>query len=95
MKNESLHDQKFGVCCAVSRNKLMGPMFLYDTLNSKRYSEVILHSSLNIEIRTKRKRYLLSYPYSLVMLSRLAFVIVKVKIYTAVLLTVASYDCDT
>jgi hypothetical protein len=37
-----LHDQKVGVWCAVSGRKIIGPIFFYDTVNSKRYVNNIL-----------------------------------------------------
>jgi hypothetical protein len=42
-KDMPIHDQKVGVCCAVSRNPIICPIFFDDTFNSKRYCEVILY----------------------------------------------------
>jgi hypothetical protein len=38
-----LHDQKVGVWCATSRNRIIGPIFFDDTLKSEFYGEVILY----------------------------------------------------
>jgi len=37
-----LHDQKIGVWCAISRTKIIGPIFFQDTVNSERYIANIL-----------------------------------------------------
>jgi hypothetical protein len=33
-KDTSLHDQKYGVFCAIPRNRLLGPISLEDIINS-------------------------------------------------------------
>jgi len=38
-----LHDQKVGVWCAISRTRLIGPIFFNNTVNSERYINDILH----------------------------------------------------
>jgi hypothetical protein len=37
-----LHDQKVGVWCAVRGRRIIGPVFVYDTVNSERYVNNIL-----------------------------------------------------
>jgi hypothetical protein len=41
IKDTPFHDQ-VGVWCPISRNRVIGPIFLDDTINSERYCEVIL-----------------------------------------------------
>jgi hypothetical protein len=43
IKGTSTDDQKVGVSCAISRNPIIGPIFIYDTINSECYCEVILY----------------------------------------------------
>jgi hypothetical protein len=38
-----LQDQEVAVWCGISRNRIIGPIFLSDTINSGRYCEVILY----------------------------------------------------
>jgi len=38
-----LHDQKVGVWCAISRTRIVGPIFFHDTVNSQRYINNILN----------------------------------------------------
>jgi hypothetical protein len=42
-KDTLLYDQKVGVWCAISRNRIIGPIFLDDTINYDGYCKVILH----------------------------------------------------
>ena len=42
-----LHDQKVGVWCAISRTRLIGPIFFDDTVNSQRYINNILNPFFN------------------------------------------------
>jgi hypothetical protein len=43
IKDAPLHDQKVGVRGAISRNRIIGPLFFDDTVNSERYCEMILY----------------------------------------------------
>ena len=38
-----LHSAKVGVWCAISRSRIVGPIFFHDTINSERYCEQIIH----------------------------------------------------
>ena len=35
-----LHSEKTGVWCAVSRRRIIGPVFFHETLNTARYLEI-------------------------------------------------------
>jgi hypothetical protein len=43
IKDTTLHDQKVGVWCVILRNRIIGPIFFSDTINSKPYSKVIFY----------------------------------------------------
>jgi hypothetical protein len=43
IKGVPLHDQEDGVRCAISRNRIIGPIFFDDTIISERYCEVVLY----------------------------------------------------
>jgi hypothetical protein len=53
IKDTPFHDQKVGVWCAISWNRIIGPIFLDDTINSERYCEVILYPFIGHLLRTK------------------------------------------
>jgi hypothetical protein len=36
-----LHNQRVGVFCAISRSRIIGPIFFEDTVNSERYCELV------------------------------------------------------
>jgi hypothetical protein len=36
-----LHDQKLGVCVAISRQRIVGPLFSEETVNSKRHCSML------------------------------------------------------
>ena len=39
-----LHDKKVGVWVAISRRRIVGPIFFMNTINSERYCSDILHA---------------------------------------------------
>jgi hypothetical protein len=43
IKDTPFRDLKVGVWCPISRNRIIVPIFLDDTINSERYCEAILH----------------------------------------------------
>jgi hypothetical protein len=43
IKGTPTGDQKVCVLCAISRNSIIGPIFIYDTINSECYCEIILY----------------------------------------------------
>jgi hypothetical protein len=43
MKDTPSRDQKVGVWCPISLNRIIGPIFFDDTVNSERYFEVSLY----------------------------------------------------
>lgn len=46
-KEKPLHDQKVGVWCAISRKRIVGPIFFADTINSERYCNQIIQPFLS------------------------------------------------
>jgi hypothetical protein len=51
-----LHDQKVGVWCAVSGRRIIGPLFVYDTVNSERYVNNVLEPFFQT-LTEEEKRY--------------------------------------
>jgi hypothetical protein len=41
LQETPLHDQKVGVWVAISRRRILGPLFIEDTVNSERYSSML------------------------------------------------------
>lgn len=53
IKDTPLRDQKVGMWCATPWNRIIGPIYLSNTVNSEQYCKRFFTPSLDIQMRTK------------------------------------------
>jgi hypothetical protein len=56
-----LHDQKIGVCCAITASQIVGPIFFENTINSERYVMTFYGSFSGALRKKKRHGYFMKY----------------------------------